>query len=160
MPTILRPKGLGKIGRRWHKETPIPCESEFFWTLFTFQYQAVEFSSFMRCVMLADLLFSANVVVPIFLLIMLKREFWKDTFCDRNSLLYQYVGGGAFDAPPFAKFSFPQGKYYYPPFIFPSTKVFWGCGGLFSKSLPRILHVFSTYSPRIPRGLHAYGKRE
>ena len=24
---------------------------------------------------------------------MQKREFWKDTFCDRNSLLYQYVGG-------------------------------------------------------------------
>ena len=36
-------------------------------------------------------------------------EFLKDMFCDRNSLLYQYVGGGAFDAPPFAKFSFPQG---------------------------------------------------
>ena len=37
-----------------------------------------------------------------------KREFWKDTFCDRNSLLYQYVGGGAFDAPQEYVGAFPK----------------------------------------------------
>ena len=77
---------------------------------------------------------------------MQKREFWKDPFCDRNSLLYHYVGGGAFDAPPFAKFSFLQGKYYYPPFIFLFLKVFEGCGGLFTKSPPRIPRVSPTVS--------------